>query len=1059
MAADTVNNGTDTAPMASASAATSTNNRGSNVLFFPSSKIKLLHQRTSLSLAYDSKRGWGYQGETAMYIVAIDAKPNDNPTSKDGNATTMGASKDIINSNADDSGTRESDNMAPANDNASSKTKSGCCATSLDGDGKSTIELALHLRDGCCHVDSVDIFCPAVISRPATTTTSTSTDERNNEMDVDEEEAPTTATTASATMINETSQDHQQQQHRLRPLPQRSITFAHLDPLSIFMTRPSPAASTLMGAVGLHLGEDDGGSSGRGEKNNGNGTATTKDDVKQQRKTITEARTRRYEADAHAIRGTKGMTYSLRAASISSALGELRINIAPSTNVMTNLRPPGSEAEAYKCWRDDLQLSSSTRGATATTAPAGETAQGGMEGKANAHMIRHRCHKRREVRLDQIAKSLAEATATSSTSLSRSTSKNNTNATNKEEEEEETKIIWPLSAGMKIIVRFSMSRHSSSSTLFNPRLHLGGINFIAPPPRKGGDPAMNNHPCLSTPHVYTTSGTHGDHQGVRSWLPTLDSASPKHRASHELLIKVTSTKDEGLWPVASGEDFGYNLSVSHPILLQLGKNENDDDDDDTLRQLMLKQEEKINDEKKDAIMMMTATLYKKGVHEAELAWNALEGKISDILGRRHARFINEFFYPDDGSTISSGTIPPSSALDSSSSSSLPGLNSEMMTQIMLHHKLLRPTYVTAIFSSLTWLPCPSRSLGFAVGPFATLFDPEYFRLSPEDDDDDDDGDEDDDDHSDSERRRRRLSMDGGDDVIDSEREVGPSFLSSHPSLSLREMAHKLGEGIRQLYFAPRDDRRWIHKDANDVFVFGKLLDTGYCPQLQLRPELSAAKLHERQQLEGSFLASTTGVPNRALSLMRDVLALPAYRTSSYTQIWIPYAQWSGDCCGGNMVGCPEVGGCNPFLGGAIMDSTLLPPPGMRLPYYEGGKYLQFLQARNAIRGWVRSALPLGSNDDVGQGYLLCVIESFLMGLYEKGHGAIGEGGGKGSFFYTKRYAISSGLNSPNLDFLPLVNIEDDEIIGGGLGAIAIGACMLDFFLSDVIIIMSVLTEC
>ncbi len=509
MAADTVNNGTDTAPMAPASAATSTNNRGSNVLFFPSSKIKLLHQRTSLSLAYDSKRGWGYQGETAMYIVAIDAKPSDNPTSKGGNATTKGASKDIINSNADDSGTRESDNMAPANDNASSKTKSGCGATSLDGDGKSTIELALHLRDGCCHVDSVDIFCPAVISRPATTTTSTSTDERNNDMDLDEEEAPTTATTASATMINETSQDHQQQQHRLHPLPQRSITFAHLDPLSIFMTRPSPAASTLMGAVGLHLGEDDGGSSGRGEKNNGHDTATTKEDVKQQRKTITEARTRRYEADAHATRGTKGMTYSLRAASISSALGELRINIAPSTNVMTNLRPPGSEAEAYKCWRDDLQLSSSTRGATATTAPAGESAQGGMEGKANAHMIRRRCHKRREVRLDQIAKSLAEATATSSTSLSRSTSKNNTNATNKEEEEEETKKIWPLSAGMKIIVRFSMSRHSSSSTLVNPRLHLGGINFIAPPPRKGGRESANLFCILCSSEVVSViAGTY-----------------------------------------------------------------------------------------------------------------------------------------------------------------------------------------------------------------------------------------------------------------------------------------------------------------------------------------------------------------------------------------------------------------------------------------------------------------------------------------------------------------------------------------------------------------------
>ena len=37
----------------------------SSSIFYPSSKIKLLHQRTSLSLAYDNSIGWGYQGETA----------------------------------------------------------------------------------------------------------------------------------------------------------------------------------------------------------------------------------------------------------------------------------------------------------------------------------------------------------------------------------------------------------------------------------------------------------------------------------------------------------------------------------------------------------------------------------------------------------------------------------------------------------------------------------------------------------------------------------------------------------------------------------------------------------------------------------------------------------------------------------------------------------------------------------------------------------------------------------------------------------------------------------
>ena len=46
-------------------------------------------------------------------------------------------------------------------------------------------------------------------------------------------------------------------------------------------------------------------------------------------------------------------------------------------------------------------------------------------------------------------------------------------------------------------------------------------------------------------------------------------------------------------------------------------------------------------------------------------------------------------------------------------------------------------------------------------------------------------------------------------------------------------------------------------------------------------------------------------------------------------------------------------------------------------------------------------------------------------------------GGKGSFFYTK--------NSPNLDFLPLVNIEDDEVVGGGLGGVAIGMFLCLFW--------------
>ena len=572
---------------------------------------------------------------------------------------------------------------------------------------------------------------------------------------------------------------------------------------------------------------------------------------------------------------------------------------------------------------------------------------------------------------------------------------------------------------MKIVIRFALRRPSAACAIIPNRMDLGGIHFMSPssPSSSLSSDSRIQHASLSTPHVYTHPGTHGDHHGVRSWLPTLDSASPSHRASYELCIKVTSTKDEGLWGCGSGEDLGYNMSVCHPILGDSSEGGCKDEIFGPLKEKVVAEEED-GEEKEDNV------LYQRGVEEAEQVWDAVDNGISKVLGVRHARFINDFFYGDgtttslqDGSGSSSRgddnddddhyhvneettSTPP---LDLNSSD----LNTEMLHQI----RHVQPTYVTSMFTSLSWLPCPTRSLGFAIGPFATLYDPEYFRLDHNDDDDDDDD-------SDSEME----IMDDGDET--------PGHYGPSSSLSLEETAKKLGEGIRQLYFAPRDDRRWIHSNVTDELIFGH--EQPACPVR--RPELTTSQLQERKLLEKSILGSTSGVPNRALSLMRDVLALPSYRTSSYTQIWIPNAYMSGDNSGGNMAGCPEVGGCNTFLGGAILDATLLPPPGMRLPYYDEGRSLQFLQARNALRGWVRAALPLGGDDDVGQGYLHVLIETFLMSLYERGHGAFGEGGGKGSFYYTKRYAIGSGLNSPNLDFLPLVNVE---VVGEGIG-VAIG---------------------
>lgn len=53
------------------------------------------------------------------------------------------------------------------------------------------------------------------------------------------------------------------------------------------------------------------------------------------------------------------------------------------------------------------------------------------------------------------------------------------------------------------------------------------------------------------------------------------------------------------------------------------------------------------------------------------------------------------------------------------------------------------------------------------------------------------------------------------------------------------------------------------------------------------------------------------------------------------------------------------------------------------------------------------------------------------------HSATEPGGAKGGCFYSKRYSVFSGLNSANLDFLPVQNIEDEVIIGG-VGAVPVG---------------------
>lgn len=311
--------------------------------------------------------------------------------------------------------------------------------------------------------------------------------------------------------------------------------------------------------------------------------------------------------------------------------------------------------------------------------------------------------------------------------------------------------------------------------------------------------------------------------------------------------------------------------------------------------------------------------------------------------------------------------------------------------------------VTHIWSSASWTPIPVRSLAWAIGPFGVVEDPEYFSriLAPED----------------------------AEEINDEDETTAPTISREERLAALRASARRKGEGIRQAYFLPQYARAHVYAKQANWSLLGK-------PTFRLRP-LTAAQQADATVWEEAVTRATVGVPHRALSLMRDVLALPTYRTVSYTQIWIPHAV-DGGCTSGSLVDCPEVS-LNPFLGGCIADARLLPPSTARLPYsMGGGRVLQFLQARAAIRGWIRAALPLGGEDDVGFGYLHSLVEALLISLYERGHGGYGEGGGKGGFFYNRRYAPTSGLNSHQLDFLPIRNIEDMTYVGAGVAAVPIG---------------------
>lgn len=520
----------------------------------------------------------------------------------------------------------------------------------------------------------------------------------------------------------------------------------------------------------------------------------------------------RYDADSQWSRGAVGMTLGLRAASIASHMGELRISMDMMNMVTTQRAPVLSKHDAIQFWRNDLR-----RGFAPRNGAVAQTLVTKLHGRSTAA---------REARIHLVAKRLAEA------------SDNSQQVTQK------------LSKAMKVTIIFEVA--------LDRMPHLGGIHSSHGP----------------TPHVYTTAGILGDHEGPRSWIPCLDSACSKHRASHELLVKVTAPISDGLFTVGCGEDFGVSKTLLHDFMISN---------------------------------------------------NAVAAE--QQLGESHVQMVNEIV---------------KHTLSQSAQHSKDGLAPHV---IPLDPSSIDSVLATNVWATQIWTPTPIRSLGFAVGPFKVLEDPEYFNEETDDDDEDE-----------------SLGEDGTD------------------QRDFVEAARKNGEGIRQVYFAPLYERKYIHIDADMMLLQNTILEL---------PRLKSRFLKMSLDLDQTVLASTAGVPLCALSLLRNVLALPTYRTTSYTQIWIPNAVHGGSTSGA-LHCCPDVL-VNPFLGGSIMDARLLPSVGCRLPYYNGGRVLQMLQARCAVRGWITAALPLGECDDVGFGYIHALVESFLMSIYERGHGAYGEG--------------------------------------------------------------------
>ena len=319
---------------------------------------------------------------------------------------------------------------------------------------------------------------------------------------------------------------------KLQRIPNANVHHSHVDPLSKVLTKPHQTFTDMEYCIPESNSKQE--EQARQAKDSSPSTQKTK----------------RFEADTQCSRNGIGMTEALRSKSIASNCGELRIQyqIPPSSVPLASSSSSTDDIkeDMVNCWKTELQndpfeIYDSIEGNSTNNRSTEDITKSSPQLSTSLkRKSMLQCDKRRDDRLDYISNCLANASDPFLGSRQQGTNNRRTaaNDSKKKEGSDKSREAGHMYA-IKLLIHYRLDVPMEMSTSF----HLGGIHFHSSslPLSKKNDAVT----VYSNPHVYTTSGIIGDHQGPRCWIPTFDTAKAIHRCSQEMYIQVTSHWKDG----------------------------------------------------------------------------------------------------------------------------------------------------------------------------------------------------------------------------------------------------------------------------------------------------------------------------------------------------------------------------------------------------------------------------------------------------------------------------------------------------------------------------------